>query len=234
MNDEDAFRSALLTITPPMPEPRVGALGIERLARRRRSRRRAALVSCSVAGALMVGGIGYGIAAGGANPTGVASSPGQRPTLPGGSAGGTAGVSAPSGRYLTKHMLAEISLVLKPARPLVCNGSIEMCPSFVSRQSILAKRDWTRGQYPGARPVRVVLRYATDNAYGRELPGGGMHRFIDDRLVWVVIVPDLRVCPIGGPMPKPGSTPPPYRCYRGFFLDMFDAHTGRYLRAMSF
>lgn len=201
MNDlEDAVTRALTTITPPMPEPRHDARKMEALARTRRTRRRTVFAGV-VALALIGGGAASQLVDRSGHPVPAASTPHQEVAT---------GRLVP---YLSAADLRDSSLFVRWPGSAV--------PRF-SRSTILDRRDWEAMQLPGARPVIAVLRYLSPR-HARAGEASGGHAADPRQLVWFVVVPDVRVCPVGIQVTPAASGP----CPRGFWYAVVDATTGR-------
>ena len=89
---------------------------------------------------------------------------------------------------LDTRELAHLGLVLESP------GSAR--PS-VSRRAVLETHGRPANQYPDGRPVQALLRRATLPGYGPAGADGTVRPLIRDRLVWAVVVPDVRMCSNG-------------------------------------
>lgn len=235
MNDHEGevFARALRAVTPSMPDPDRSGGEIEQLARRRNTRRRSATGAGAALCVGLIGSIAYGVWPDHTSqPTREirpATSPANSPANSSASAATpTAAINSttvpPNTPYVNAKRLASFGLVLRPA---------DTETPRVREEAILAERDWSRGQYPNARPVQALLRRVTDTQYGPALPDGSVVPKIDRQLVWVVIAPDSHVCSLGGPF-RPHHEPEAIPCGRGTWITLIDASSGRELLALSF
>jgi hypothetical protein len=122
---------------------------------------------------------------------------------------------------LTKHQLKVLNYVVRYPRP-------DQTAS-VSLARVKHMADWSRNQYPGARSAQFLLRRVTDTAYG---PVHHHHvaPIIDKRLVWLIVVPDNRICICSGPVGFDSGVS--YRS--GTAVALIDAVTGENLGGQDF
>ncbi len=198
---EDILVRTLTAAVAAMPSPLTSPVELERLAQRRRKRRRIGVGSAAVVAASVAAGFGY-----------VGLSPRQEAT----SVAVGPNREANSGRYLTEAQLAQHGIVLEP--PL---GTPR-----VPKQSLLAQRGGQPVQYRDPRPAEYLLRTVTQTVYTTQFPVGGVDERIDHALAWVVITPDARMDPMGGYAGPSGRLP---ACRRGYVLQIVSAVSGRQL-----
>lgn len=215
-----AYRRLAGSLLPPGDAP-------ERIQRRVfvRGRRRVTLAAFAAVAVLATGGLAAAQVGGtGPRPLEVASAGPSRSPSP-----RTPEPTSPSvieEPYVSAHRLASLlGLHLAPAG----TGTPE-----VSRSEVLGQQDWSRRQVPHARPIQVLLRRVTDTQFGPIDTRGTVTPVIENRLSWVVIVPDVLVCSSGGPVAPSGGALNGPDCGPGMHITIVDAGTGKQLLGLDF